>query len=90
MGELILLDNQRPHLAGTGYCIQCKHEWAAVAPVGTTCLECPSCGSFKGIMKGLTEPEGLVFACNCGNNLFFLTPNNYPMCCNCGSRVDPN
>ncbi|WP_176929346.1 hypothetical protein [Novosphingobium aromaticivorans] len=57
-----------PHLAGEALCIGCRHEWAGVAPVGVWQLECPSCGSLKGIWR---YPVGgqqgdVVFKCNCG------------------------
>ena len=53
---------------GTAICIGCRHEWAAAAPTGTWQLECPSCGSMKGIFK---YPIGaqvgdLMFRCICG------------------------
>lgn len=55
-------------IGGIGLCIGCRHEWAAAAPTGTIKLECPSCGSMKGIFKypvGGKEGDA-VFACNCG------------------------
>jgi len=32
-----------PHVAGRARCLTCKHEWAAVAPIGMEWLECPEC-----------------------------------------------
>jgi hypothetical protein len=57
-----------PHMAGEAICIGCRHTWAAVAPVGTWQLECPSCGSGNGIWRYPTGAhEGdLGFKCLCG------------------------
>lgn len=78
-----------PHLSGTVRCIGCKHEWEAVSPVGVYDeLECPSCGAFKGVRTSTIAPEdGEVWQCNCGNQLFFLTPTGAPLCANCGLRA---
>ena len=32
-----------PHISGDARCLACKHEWVAVAPIGTIWLECPAC-----------------------------------------------
>lgn len=61
-------EKEEPHLAGEALCIGCRHEWAAVAPVGTWQLECPSCCTWKGVFR---YPVGadvgdLLFVCNCG------------------------
>ena len=57
-----------PHLAGEARCIGCQHKWAAVAPVGTRSLECPSCKTMNGLWTYPVGPEvgDLAFACNCG------------------------
>jgi len=77
-----------PHGTGEAFCFQCKHTWVAVAPVGSTQLECPECHTMKGLWKFPFEPsvegrEGGRWQCNCGNQLFYLTPKGY-MCPNCG------
>lgn len=43
--DVIVLDERRPHKVDIVRCLQCKHEWVAVAPVTTeyTCYECPVC-----------------------------------------------
>lgn len=78
-----------PHLCGPVRCIGCKHEWVAVSPVGVYDeLECPSCGALKGVRTSTIAPEdGEVWQCNCGNQLFFLTPTGAPLCANCGLRA---
>lgn len=75
-----------PHMTGKARCIQCGHEWVAVAPVGTVFLECPECRTEKGRFIGACAPqEGTeVRECNCGNQLFYLTREGH-MCANCGT-----
>lgn len=87
MGNVVSFKpREDPHANGDAFCIFCKHEWLAVAPVGTMQLECPSCGSLKGIWKFPFAPnEGqLVRECNCSNQLFYITPDGH-VCANCGT-----
>lgn len=53
---------------GAALCIGCRHEWEAAAPTGTWQLECPSCGSMKGIFRHPigASPGDVAFSCNCG------------------------
>lgn len=76
---------EQQHGAGQAFCIGCCHEWAAVAPTGTTQLECPACHAHKGHWKFEFAPaEGqLVRECDCGNQLFYLTTDGH-LCANCG------
>jgi hypothetical protein len=73
------------HGSGPAFCIACAHEWIAVAPTGTTQLECPKCKAEKGHWKFEFMPKvgDLVRECNCGNQLFYLTTEGH-MCANCG------
>lgn len=69
MGEVVAFrEKSDPHCSGPAVCLGCRHKWAAVAPVGTWLLECPSCGTLKGVYEGLcqAQPGDLAFACNCG------------------------
>jgi hypothetical protein len=72
MGEVLKFkppEREEPHLSGEAVCIGCKHQWVAVAPLGTWQLECPSCGSMKGIFRlpvGAERGKDLEFACTCG------------------------
>lgn len=79
-------DDEGSHGSGEAVCISCKHEWAAVAPVGTTELECPQCarhmGRFK--FKWAVPSTTSVWNCNCGNDLFYMTPEGH-LCPNCGT-----
>ena len=68
--KLLLLDTKCPKLGQT---YECRHEWQAVAPVGTTWLECPACTLLTGRFVGPVHKEGLYWMCNCGNDLFYVT-----------------
>lgn len=76
------------HLAGEAVCLTCRHKWAAVAPVGTTCLECPSCGTERGswMYPVLAKPDQVRFTCNCGSELFSIMPDHL-MCAGCGAEA---
>ncbi len=73
------------HGTGEAFCMACDHRWVAVAPTGTTILECPSCKRHTGHFKFEFAPsEGqLVRECTCGNQYFYLTPDGH-MCVSCG------
>jgi len=71
-----------PHIAGHALCAACKNEWMAVAPVGTTHLECPACKRIWGTFKHAIEPK-IVWHCSCEEQLFWITPSGI-MCRKCG------
>ena len=78
MGEIVALFKKTEQTAvGEAFCIQCKHTWIATAPTGVVDLECPECGTFKGKYKFEFTPQKGTFVreCNCGNQLFYLTPD---------------
>lgn len=59
---------KQPHLAGEALCIGCRHTWAAVAPVGVWQMECPACGTMKGVWRfpvGAQDGDA-CFSCDCG------------------------
>ena len=78
-------DPPKQWASGEAFCIACGHEWAAVSETGVEDLECPSCKTMKGKWRFEFQPtEGsLVRECNCGNRLFYLTPEGH-LCANCG------
>lgn len=86
--EVVNLSERRPHNAGEARCLNCKHEWAAVAPVGATWLECPECSLPRGTFKFPFAPEGAFFECACGNDLFTIHPRGV-FCPNCGAWKAP-
>lgn len=76
-------ENEAPHFSGPAACLACKHEWVAVAPAGTVWLECPKCGTERGVMKGPCMHFGEDhWTCECGNILFHITKHAIycPMC----------
>lgn len=74
---------REPHSSGTAICLDCKHEWVAVAPADMQWLECPSCGLVRGRFKFQFEKDCKHWVCNCGNDLFHVTPEG-TYCPNCG------
>lgn len=91
MGAVLSLAEHKaaaePHLQGRARCAGCRHEWQAVAPVGTTVLECPECSSMKGFFVCQVERGENFWQCNCGNDLFRITEGLGPYCINCGSAA---
>lgn len=74
-----------PHGTGEAFCAGCGHVWQAVVPVGTTEFECPECHAHKGRWRfEFTPPGGMVWTCNCGNQLFNSTPDGV-FCPQCGT-----
>lgn len=71
--------------SGEAFCFVCNHTWAAVAPTGTEMFECPACRRVTGRWKFSFYPNvgQLVRACDCGNQLFYLTPEGH-LCPSCG------
>jgi hypothetical protein len=79
-------ESRDPHMSGEARCIACGHVWTAVAPVGTTWLECPECRTEKGLFTGACLPEGgEMWTCECGCEVFFITPHAV-QCYNCGAH----
>jgi hypothetical protein len=70
------------HLSGEAICIHCKHEFVAVAPVGTINMTCPSCGTEKALFKHPCEPT-VAWVCQCGCHIFMLSPQGV-ICYECG------
>lgn len=94
MGDIVTLnapandDEAVPHAEGAARCLACQHEWRAVAPIGTTDLECPECGTVRGVWKYNFQPAGgEVWQCDCGASYFLLTRIGAPMCSGCGLRA---
>jgi len=83
MGEVIGINENKPHISGPVVCMNCKHEWVGVAPAGTYWLECKQCGTFKGVFKGAIQCDCMTWECNCGNTLFEICPDGIH-CPNCG------
>ena len=84
MGEVVSLFAQQ-HGQGEAFCQSCGHTWQAVATTGTEAFQCPECERFTGHWKFEFYPatDQMVRECNCGNQLFYLTPDGH-LCANCG------
>ena len=82
MGDVIDINDKKPHIAGTARCLACKHEWQVVALVGTVeGFECPNCGLEKGVYMNLCFPNNArVWSCRCGNS-HFLVVETGDICC---------
>lgn len=86
MSNVINIEQNLPHMTGEAVCIECKHEWVAVAPIGTHELECGECGTIKGVWKHMAAPA-TCWECKCGNQHFWIDPDG-AMCAKCGTRQD--
>lgn len=91
MSNVADLNSRRkdPHMQGPAACLQCKHTWQAVAPVGTTGMECPKCGVFKGYFLQLIGPEDGLERCQCetcGSQLWAIMPLG-ALCAGCGASL---
>lgn len=88
MAKVISLDDHRPSMSGPAKCLNCKHTYFAVAPIGCVEeMECPECGTFKSVFANTVLPQdGVVYKCTCGNYHFVLTPD-CPMCSHCGQNI---
>jgi hypothetical protein len=85
-------DRRKPaevHLEGPALCLVCDHRWEAVVPPGTVWLECPSCRTEKGVFTGPCYPHegGYLWRCNCGCELFQITPSAL-RCYHCGLAAE--
>lgn len=79
---------RQPHLSGRAQCVGCKHEWQAVAPIGTETLECPACGLRKGMFANPVMVGTHVWECHCGNDLFRISGGGEVYCVNCGDTQE--
>lgn len=90
MTNVVNLDDHRPHAGGPALCLECRHEWHAVAPVGVLSFECPQCGTSKGCWMGVCIPaeKTPIYTCECGNDLFFVLMDG-TLCAKCGVKHNP-
>lgn len=92
MGQLVDLAQAKadraPTLAGAAACMNCHHSWVAVAPVGTHELECPKCHAVKGYFVATAMRGSQRFECNCGCDLFRISPDVGPYCINCAEPAN--
>lgn len=86
MSNVINMNEHKPRLSGEAKCLACGHHWEATSPLGVVDLECPECGTFKGVYMSICIPE-FYLECDCGNEFFFVTPDGY-LCAKCGSSPE--
>lgn len=80
-------EENSPHLSGAAHCLNCQHDFQAVAPVGTTWLDCPACKLKRARYLERVQNNCQHWTCKCGCDLFYITPTNY-YCPNCGTSQD--
>lgn len=64
---------REPHWQGACACMNCRHEWESVGPIGAHVgLQCPNCGLPKGITKFLVGAQvgDRELVCDCGCEAF--------------------
>ena len=83
MAELISIKSRLPHLSGKTVCLVCGDKGIAIAPIGDVFMKCDKCGTQKKVFKFSCERDSEHWICNCGNNLFMITPDGI-YCPNCG------
>ena len=85
MGKITHIRARQPHMTGKAVCLHCKHEWTAVAEIGTVALDCSKCGTGQGVFSGIALPDDPVplWICDCGCRHFFISPS-HAYCCHCG------
>ena len=76
-----------PYMTGKAECANCHHTWIGVAPLGITELECPSCHAAKGYFLGSVLRDREVFVCNCGCDVFRISPSVGPYCVHCAEAA---
>ncbi len=76
-------EDSSPSSSGECKCLSCGNKWVGVTPIGVIWMECPSCGLIRGRFIHHHERDGSKWVCNCGNDLFYITPKGC-YCPNCG------
>lgn len=91
MSSVVSLEARRiernPHRSGQARCLNCKHTWVAVAPIGTTVLECIQCKTSQGVFIGIATTDNQQWQCACAEFTFFIDARG-PYCAHCGIRPE--
>jgi len=90
--KVVSLDSKRaaksPHVADRAYCTACKHEWVAVAPVGTLWLECPKCTTYRALFHFAPHRGDLTRVCpKCDGFLFSVLQRGKLECVACAELL---
>jgi len=79
---------KEPHIAGEAICGGCKHTWVAIAPEVVQHLECPACGTHRGLWKYNFAPEWATLECpECEGHVFMVSITGV-FCIGCGTSAD--
>ncbi len=93
VSNVVSLAEHRPHITGEARCLSCKHAWQAVAPIGTSWMDCPKCEHHTATWYAKTMKDGEHLECNCGCIVFHISDIYQIYCAFCGlhqgSRVAP-
>lgn len=80
----------KAHAEGEARCVNCRHDWIAIAPAGAYMLQCPKCelntGAFLNAMHA-AEGEEVLTCSNCGCDLFFVMRPGVLRCHRCAGCV---
>lgn len=98
--KVVDLNSRRvvPHLEGKARCLACQHEWAATSALkldgSHAGLDCPSCGTHRGVFKATVSPVRYWVCAACSCDVFMLdgddpTKGWWPRCISCGLITDP-
>lgn len=92
MGDVRSLDEARvkrsAHFDDEAYCSACEHRWRAVAPVGTTWLECPNCKTYRGLFQYAPHRGDLSRVCDsCNGFLFTVLERGKLECVRCATLL---
>jgi len=75
------------HIGGPCRCMNCGHEWVAVAPAGSPAgLECTECGLSKGVLREFIGADvgQERYVCNqCESDVYMIEPHG-AVCVGCG------
>lgn len=73
------------HLSGEAVCLECQHRWTAVVPVGVDYMDCPNCGTNKGVWHYRTAAvDDTRWVCTCGGDAHYVLPEQRCQCIRCG------
>lgn len=89
MSNVVSITAKQPHISGEAVCINCRHGWMAVAPLGTDELECPECKTLRGTWLRLTFPTVPVLTCACDNSFMLVLDTGNIMCARCLAIMSP-
>lgn len=83
--KIISITEKMPHLSGIAKCLACKHEFNGVCRVGDLGMDCPKCGTHRGVFVYQPQGSDAIFECNCGCHQFALERALTLRCLHCGT-----